>query len=248
MSINKKEIPIGTIVYFIKKDGWKPTIQWGVIAEHYVGEICVELYDFKENRILDGKPISDYTFPTRWSKLPKHWTYNTKLFDLSFDDDIHTAAIGMRIDNPNDLQKLIDDGIFVKVWDKDYYNITTEVDKNKGWRIIRQSTEYHQPYIMIRFDKVYTEYNQAIHEFNEINREFERQANLTDEEWSIEQIAHDLNRWAKMYQIPDDTKLKYAQYIFSHDDIVDIETRVFMGRIQWKYWKNKKWLDIDLEV
>ena len=29
-------------------------------------------------------------------------------------------------------------------------------------------------------------------------------------------------------------------------NVEDIETRIFGGNIQWKYWKNKKWNNIEL--
>lgn len=29
-------------------------------------------------------------------------------------------------------------------------------------------------------------------------------------------------------------------------NVEDIETRLFGGNVQWKYWKNKKWLNIEV--
>jgi hypothetical protein len=29
-------------------------------------------------------------------------------------------------------------------------------------------------------------------------------------------------------------------------NIEDIETRIYGGEIQWRYWKNKKWNNIEL--
>ena len=69
----------------------------------------------------------------------------------------------------------------------------------------------------------------------------------TDEEWSVEQIDHDLQRWAKIYSKSPEEVQNVRDFLLGMDKIEDIETRVFGEDFQWKYWKNKKWRTIVLD-
>ena len=44
----------------------------------------------------------------------------------------------------------------------------------------------------------------------------------------------------------DKERIKYREWILGMKNVVDIETRIFDGNVQWKYWKNKKWNYIEL--
>ena len=81
---------------------------------------------------------------------------------------------------------------------------------------------------------------------NENVSEFTRQANLSDYDWSVEQIDKTLNRWKKFVDASDKEVEQYRDWLLSMDNVEDIETRISNGNIQWKYWKNKKWNYIEL--
>lgn len=60
LNINRKEIPIGAVVFFVKKKEPKWTIGFGTIEEHYTHEICIQLYDFMDTRFINGVPYEKF--------------------------------------------------------------------------------------------------------------------------------------------------------------------------------------------
>lgn len=72
---------------------------------------------------------------------------------------------------------------------------------------------------------------------------------MADEEWSMEQITKTVNHWARVYGISDEMQEKYLDEFSSFKNLVDLEVRISLaGNLQWKYWKQKRWKDIVLEV
>ena len=49
-----------------------------------------------------------------------------------------------------------------------------------------------------------------------------------------------------MYHIPDNQKKSYRDFIMNLSDLEDVEVRMNAGNIQWKYWKNKRWQNIEI--
>lgn len=252
LDINRKEFPIGSVVYYIKMRPYELIrfgqyeVAFGIVEDHYPGTVCVQLYEPFDRREINGIPIKQFETPSKWQKLPKGWTYNTELFKLSFTKPSDKWFKEFRLDNPEHILEAIKDGSLVKVQENDHAHIETEIDKNKGWRIVRNYPfgEYHPTYESISFHEIYATYQEAKDVIDKIEAERKRQAELSDYEWSVEQIDHDLDRWARFYSIPDDIKQKYRQWLLSRDNVEDIETRVAEGGIQWKYDKNKKWMNI----
>ena len=44
----------------------------------------------------------------------------------------------------------------------------------------------------------------------------------------------------------DEEVKQYRDWLLAMSNVEDVETRIFSGNIQWKYWKNKKWNNIEL--
>ena len=247
LEINRKEIPIGSIVYFISvnKQGYK-IIKYGTVEEHYTSEICVQLYDFCERRIINGIPVEDIQTPTKWKKLPQGWNYGTRLFELDYRP-LPENTKNLKPNNPNDILKAIEEGILVKVQTIDYGRIEATIDKEKGWRLERKyDGEYHPFYVSLNFHKVYKTYEEAQAVLDAEIAEFKRQSELSDYDWAVEQIDKELKRWAYMYSISEEEKQRYRDRILSLNKVEDIEIRIFHGSIQWKYWGKKRWMNIEV--
>ena len=74
--------------------------------------------------------------------------------------------------------------------------------------------------------------------------EFERQKNLTDAEWSKEQIEHNIQHWIRSYSISETVANEARKFLFELTNIEDVETRVFNGKMQYKRFKNKRWSNV----
>ena len=202
LDINRKNYPIGSVVYFIKKYGYKWEVAYGIVEEHYVDTICLQLYELLDTRLVNGIPIKDFKTPTRWQKLPKNWSYDTKLFEITYGKYLHDPK-DYSLEKPDDILKAIKDGVLVKVQDNDHAHIEDEIDSKQGWRILRKYRvyEYHPTFISVKYYEVYDSYNKAKEVINEHEAEFKRQSELSDYDWSVEQIDKILNRWAYIYSI-----------------------------------------------
>ena len=98
----------------------------------------------------------------------------------------------------------------------------------------------------VRPDKVYFTYEEAKREVDDNIAEFNRQAALSEYDWSLEQIEKTINRFIAFTGESDKVREDYKSWFVNMSNLEDIKTRIFDGNIQWKYWKNKKWNNIEL--
>ena len=102
----------------------------------------------------------------------------------------------------------------------------------------------HSDSVTIPVSKCYSTWDEAEAEVNANIAEFERQANLSDYDWSVEQIEKTLNR-ARVF-LHDSQVEQIREYLLSLPNVEDIETRIALDQFQWKYWKNKKWNNVNV--
>lgn len=123
----------------------------------------------------------------------------------------------------------------------------TEIDSKKGWRIIRQypMTEHHPEYKSFIPCELFRTYEEAQKMIDIHQTELKRQANLSDLEWSIEQIDKVIDRWAITYDISTEEKAKCRERIMCIDKLENVETRVSGGMVQWKYEDKKRWMTVE---
>lgn len=265
--------PIGSIVYYVKRSTALHNmyyVHWGVVIEHYSGQISLQLYDWDDTRLIDGVPVKEFDTPTKWKKLPKGWKYDTRLFKLSqsqkyvdqiqplFEHTISNAetsyfseiGINLSSHSPEYLFSLIEKGLLVKMQHNDYAQIDTEISKEHGWRIIRKynSSDHRSPYITLNIAEVYATFEEAHAVIEDIKAEWERQASLSDYEWAIENIDKNLDMWCNWHHVDDETKLRYRNWILALDNIEDVEIRIISNCIEWRYAKHKRWQKIELSV
>lgn len=249
--INRKKFEVGSVVYFINKfsnRGWE--VRFGTVEEHYPNSVCIQLYDYNRIRIVNGIPESEFKTPGRWHKLPKGWSYDTQLIDVQVENAWPETANARRlfIYNPEDIADAISSKMLVKVQDLTYGHYETEISAENGWRVVHKYEygEYHPFTTCVYLHEVYATYAEAKAVVDAHKAELNRQASLSDYDWSVEQIDKTLRFWAHNHGISDDEKKRYRDWILSQDCVEDIEVRIHSGNLQWKYWKNKRWMDINL--
>lgn len=237
----------GDVAYWHRQHGNFHYVEYGIVDEQFSDAVCVDLLEPVECRYIDGVPLNNVPAVGKWHKLPKGWTYNTKLFEIEWKPDPATKDFKFNIRDPECIKEAFKRGYLIKRVNKFMGTIETEISK-EGWRIVKKY-EAFKPIIFsasIRPYECYTTYEEAQKEIDDYNAELERQASLSDYEWSVELIDKDLDCWAKLYTIPQDTKLKYREWLLAMDNVEDLETRINMGSVEWKYSKNKKWRSIEL--
>lgn len=247
----KKRFNHGDIVYWCDRKGNEYKVGYGRVDEQFSDVVCIDLLEPKETRYIDGVHIDEFQEEQKYKKLPKGWTYDTKLFNLENkinpDDEQLLDNICVKIDNPESIKKAYELGLLVKSERIFHGTIETDITK-EGFRIVKKYPmwQHYGTRVSIRPDKVYFTYQEAHSEAEEYISEFKRQAALTDYEWSVEQIDKTLNRWKNLYDISEKDVLSYREWLLSLKNVENIEIRMLLGDIQWKYEKIKKWNNIVL--
>lgn len=240
---------IGDIVYFVINNGFnfQPKVNWGVVGDITGNNYVIEMQEIAQKIFIDGVCADKITIPSKWKKLPKDWTYSTKLanIEVKIDPDV-LKKVGGIVPFMNDkkgLEEAIRVGLLVPY--APISMITTEIDKNKGWRLTHSLTQNINTIKCGRYyineKDIYTECEGAQKVVAAHIAECERQANLSEYDWSVEQIDTTLSHWKCLYHDSDEHIAKIREYLLSLPNVEDIEIRVANGNIEWKYWKNKKW-------
>ncbi|MDD2496279.1 MAG: hypothetical protein PHE29_13950 [Tissierellia bacterium] len=240
----EKRFNQGDIVYWCHQNGHEYSVKMGMVDEQFSDAVCIDYLSLKENRKINGIPINEFKSEEKYKKLPKGWSYNTQLFEITYDEI--KDCVGA-ISSPECIKLAYKNGLLVKDSIKFHGVIETEITKD-GYRIIKKYPlwVHHISNVSIRPDKVYFTYDEAKKEVDENIAEFYRQANLSDYEWSLEQINKTIDMYIKINGKTDTIKNEYKNWFINMKNIEDIEIRIYGTEIQWKYWKNKKWNNIEL--
>ena len=101
--------------------------------------------------------------------------------------------------------------------------------------------------ITINFYELFSNYKEAEQELNKYNSQMKQQSETSDYDWAVQNIDDVLNHWQYIYSIPEDTKQKYRDWLISLDKEEDVEVRIFSGQLEWKYFNNQKWKNINID-
>lgn len=234
------------IVYFHRQIGNDHSVCYGIVDEQFSDAVCIDFLETKEIMLVNGIPVEDFQSETKYHKLPKGWTFDTKLYELSFRRLWAEDYISSDITDPTSIKRLYDDGYLVKASTKFHGVIDAEIT-NEGYRVVKRYPQWEHVItsVSVRPDRVYNTYAEAQEEVNEYIAELKFQASLDDTEWSIYQIDKTLTHYKRIADVSDGIIKKYHNWLCSMKDVDQIETRIFSGEIQWKYEKNKKWNNIE---
>lgn len=250
----EKRFNHGDIVYFVENKGREPSVKFGMVDEQFSDKVCIDYLVPKENRLVNGIKIDDFKNWEKPKKLPKGWTWNTRLFEVTYekhskevDNEVSKILLNNKIENSKDIKTLYEKGYLVKKSTIFSGYIDTEIDKG-GYRVVKKCKPYEMVYngASIRSDEVYYTYEEAKSKADEYTLELKRQAELTDAEWSMELIDNEIKKWIH-FEDASETRAKKVYDFFKDfgDEIKNIEARFAGQGLQWKYWKNKKWNSID---
>lgn len=252
----REKFPRGSVAYYI--DGKYGSnygqvltdlypISFGLVDEHYPSSVVLRKICPVDTRRFDGKQLIDIPTISEWRRIPKDWTWNTKLdYEVT-----NVSAHEVDITNPDDIIQAYNDGLMIDVREYDCARIDVEFGDgdNKGlYRIRKKYDKLPMDYIDIPWYKIFATYEEAKEEHDKLVDEFNRVRNLSDLDWSIEQIDNALDRWASVYDIGQETKDKVRSFLMEKDDLEDLCVRVFDGTIQWKYDRNTRWNTINPEL
>lgn len=244
----EKRFKQGDIVYWCHRRGHEYSVHYGMVDEQFSDAVCIDYLEPREYRRVDGVSINEFESEQRYRKLPKGWSYDTRLFEITYDGFTeYEKEFRLDITKPETIKEAYIKGYLVKSDTIFHGVIESEITKD-GFRIVKKHPEYAHKitHASVRPDKVYFTYEEAKKEVDDNIAEFHRQAELSDYDWSVEQIDKTLSFWKSLSGASEEEKNQYREWLLGMKNVEDIEVRVFGDNIQWKYWKNKKWNYIEL--
>lgn len=246
--LNPRRFNKGDVVYFLRRVSGdaKYYVDFGVVLDNYTDGIVVELYRRRDGRLINGIPYKEFSTPTKWEKLPKGWTYSTRLFEVEWDDEENDVEMGLDLRKPEDIKWAIEEGLLIRLAEYDDSVINTEIS-SKGWRLVRSYSSTPITYITLPWYKVFASYEEANIKLKEYEAELKRQSELSDYDWSVEQMDKVLSRWKALYNITEDKCERVRGELLRMERFEDVEVRTIGGHIDWKYSKNRRWNTIFLE-
>ena len=249
----EKRLANGDIVYLCHSEGCgRYCVKFGMVDEQFSDAVIIDYIVPRERRLVNGIPIDKFESETKYRKLPKGWSYDTQLYELTYEPwTAKEIALNDKwatiIKTPSKLKELYNNGILVK--DSTIFHGKIEADITKeGFRIRKYYPmwEHHIDSVSIVPYKVYFTFDEAEKEVQENIAEFDRQAALSDYEWSVEQIDKTLHRYKMIADVSDNEIQQYREWLLNMSNVEDIETRIFNGNVQCKYWTKKRWNYIEL--
>lgn len=248
MAVDPKEIKKGDVLFYLVRVNNRYDTRFGIVDDLRGAEVVLTLVTFSRKCKINGIPVEDMTFPTEWKKLPKGWTWSTKLFDLtehySFTDLADRDDYHVSVDDTDSIKRAFNDGYLIPKIDFDHSRYETEIDKNKGWRIVRKYNE-DGPYWTSQFySNCFLTHKEAKEYADAEEAELRRQAELSDYDWSVEKIDEVLGHYAFWKGLSDEEVKRYRDWILSHERVEDIEVRCAHGSLEWKYCESKRWLAV----
>ena len=261
--LNDRKFEIGQVVYYTKNlnantpsQRYIQTVGWGVVDEIYSDGYALAIYELVDARMVDGVPIAEYEFNQKRKKLPKGWSYDTELFKITTDPkwekvfvDITARSKDITIKDPENLKHLIDIGVLVRPSSQDSV-MEVEADINKdGWTVVsahRYWKHRQSDYEILPCHKLYGSYDEAKAVVDAYVAELNRQAELSDYDWAVEQIDKALDKWHGIYGASEDECKAIRNFLLKQDKVEDIDVRIVSAGFQWKYEKNKKWMTVEV--
>ena len=173
--VKKDDLNIGDVIYFVdyvRTDNFHPTVRFAVVADLFSDGIYVDFYRPYDERYVrvewdkfkSATPIEDYEWDGRWHKLPKGWTYNTRLYDIE-----HRHSKGdlshVMLNDKNGIKQAIKDGLLIRNQDNPFYVIDSVINKD-GYKIVKiVNTDYtlicNQWRDIIAYNKAFLTYEDA---------------------------------------------------------------------------------------
>lgn len=246
--LNPKQFDIGQIVFFTNNIGneW----DWGVVDDIYSDGYAIALYELVDCRYVNSVPVAEYNFGQDYKKLPKGWNYDMDLINLSWDNHKDLQEIKVDFKDIDSIKDAIDKGLYVRPSSQDKAGYPDVDIVKDGYRIVwkhdlysSDPTKRKKPdYAIVNWRDMYSSYEEAIAKVDAYNAELKRQAELSDYDWSLEQIDKALSG---AFCIDDEDKKKIKQWLIDNTKIEDVAIRTLSGIPEWKYEGNKRWKQLD---
>lgn len=248
MSEDRNRFKKGDVVYWCHRKGHYFSVAYGRVSEEYYDTVAIDYLETKETRLINGVPIDEWkNEDQKFKKLPKGWSYDTQLYEITMRElTEEEKEFIFDIRDPESIKVGYDKGFLVKASTKFHGVVEADITK-EGYKILKKHPywSHHIDYTTVLPYKLYFTYEEALQEVEAEKAKFIEQANMSDYDWAVKEIDRTIDRWKAGYGASDDDAARYREWFLTKDDIEEIDIRVSGGELQWKYGKNKRWMNIE---
>lgn len=235
-------------IYGNVKAHWLRRVCCGFVCQQFFGECTVDPLVRKDVRTINGIPYREFEqqCPTKWQKLPKDWKPDTALFEIH--EPLTYKFPEIDFTSPKAVCEAFEKGELILGKDlcPELYFIQ-EISSN-GWRIDARYKETVPNVIKRLCDTIslptahfYSTYAEAQRELDDELAEYQRQANLSDYEWALEDLNKVLAHWAKLYGHTEDECENIRRRLLTLKKFEELEFCLMSSNVGYKYFKNSKW-------
>lgn len=249
-----KKLKPGDVIYIVTRLGLEYTylpkrILFAIIDKVYTDGVWVNFYTKPINKRVNGVLISDFdNNEQKRKKLPKGWSYDTRLYEYTFDEypeEMETFLKNTSISDKERIKEAIERGYLVQESYDHYAYIEEDITK-EGYVLVKKTpfdcplADHHS----FKINEIYLTYEDALQHQKDEEAEFKRQSEMSYLDWSKYSIEKELDIWKAICKVDDNTVQRIKDYIFSMDKVEDIEVRCLGNKVEWKYWNKKRWARI----
>ena len=234
----------GDVVYYAEFDPGlnKYRALPGVFSYEHLGWLNIEIIDIPCFRMINGVSVDRFESEKEWRKLPRGWTYNTKLFEDEWCPPKKWTEWAEKADmtDPKLIRRALDVGKLVLKRNRFLGNIEAEIS-NGMYRIVKKAPWWSSSHVSVSLlpMDVFFDYESAKARAEEIKGERERLNRMSDEDWSRLEIEKMLMR------VPESKRQKYREKLFSLPDLWDVEVKSLGDDLVWRYFtKRSAWAPI----
>lgn len=241
-----RHIKNGTIVYWLKYSIYGYNIEYGIVLDHWSDKVAVERLVTSNKTTIDGVDIHCVSFPTKPKKLPKNWSYDMKMYESSIELTEQEEEVRHLEFTTENIQKLYDDGFLIPASAEAYWHGHIETVIEKGEWYLKYVYDSKSARFLKNWNEIFLTKEAAQERINEINAENNRVANLSDYDYNVERLDKLLDKCKDIYHMSDDEAEKIRTKIIQLDDFEDLEFRLVYARVQFKNWKKKRWIEVEV--
>lgn len=272
--MNKEELmnlKEGTIVYYVTdrlRDCYADPKAWNVefgvfdgLSSYRIGSdiitsqsegiiLTLEPKDCRWVKTLtsDWTPFDKFESETEMHKLPKKWSYDTKLYwvENRYPQGDHFV---FNIDDRGKIEQLYKEGWFVEFDKNDHRHIDTEFDHNyykvvkKGYSMMYGNRYRKHLYYVLPHDRIFLDYDKAQEKAKQLY-EAEKTMSLI----SLHKCCMDALEEHLTFITDTDRRVKYRKKILSMGEIEKFILRHVDNKILWAYRDAKpfEWKEVEI--
>lgn len=261
--MSASNVRIGDIVYWVSKNSGRPFIDVGVVVDVF-GD-CYRVARIYINKYIEIKIYDEDAFVIKTQDDLEAWVSSASIrkykngdyenpicANILVPDEANPEAYSgpHTISNKDKIKTQYNSGILVQASKVPLLNCKLECNEITpgSWRPCLRWKE-NRITVEVDLDKKFTfdSYENAKVLLDSIIEERKYVSSLSDEEFALYEIGYHLNTLSKMGRLTIEECEKIYVYMKDKRNLGNIESKVGIGTLQWRYYDEPNWKSVRIE-